>query len=252
MVMPALRKGPDPENWPRPTLEATINVCVEIAKETNWIADRNAALVAMDATFGKRAGEVTSLRKSDVWVEGSELVVQFTITKITKPPRLRCNCGRMNKNSWKFCAECGLSLTDAERVEPVKVNSIRVKRRRIDYPLVPFILKWREQVPDVEPGEKAKFIFPPSSSPGIFHSASSSPLWDKHVSRRTPWQVLNKWAKDYWPHLLRHGLATRFAGQGASEFDLMDWFDWTRYETAKRYIQLGGGERIKKMGQSMA
>jgi integrase len=250
--VPRLLAGPDPKEWPKPTLEQIVGVCSEIAKEGHWLALRNSAMVAMDATFGKRAGEVTSLRRSDVWIEGDELVVQFMITKVAKPPRKRCTCGRVNKNSWGFCVKCGASLEDAEKIPSVKVNSTRVKRRRLDYPLVGFILKWWKEVPEVEAGEAANFIFPPTSSPGIFHTDTSLPLWDKHVTRRTPWQVLHDWASDFWPHLLRHTLATKFSGQGYSEFDLMDWFDWTRYETAKRYVQLGGGERIKKMGQSMA
>jgi integrase len=223
-----------------------IGVCREIQSEGHWLALRNSAIVATDGTFGKRAGEVVSLKKSDVWIEGDEIVVQFTVTKIKKPPRKKCECGRMNKKSWEFCTKCGKSLAEAEVVPSVKVNTTRVKRRRLDYPLLKFLVEWWGKVPN------DAYLFPPSSAPGLFHAETSLPLWDKHLTRRTPWQVLHKWAKDCWPHLLRHTLATKYSGAGFSEFDLMDWFDWTRYETAHRYTQLGGGKRVKEMGQSMA
>ena len=54
-----------------------------------------------------------------------------------------------------------------------------------------------------------------------------------------------------WTHLFRHLLATKFSEEGHDEFDLMDWFDWSRYETAKRYVKLGAGKRIKRMGESL-
>jgi len=44
---------------------------------------------------------------------------------------------------------------------------------------------------------------------------------------------------------------TKSSEEWYDEFDLIDWFDWSRYETAKRYGRLGGGKRFKRMGESL-
>jgi hypothetical protein len=231
-----------------------------MALERTWMADRDAAVIGMVASFGKRAGENVTLTKRDLWQDQGRVFVRFTVTKVAKPVRKRCSCGIVNKASWSYCRGCGASLATAEIVPSQKVNRIRVKSRVETYPMLSFILKWWQQIPDVPAyiGLEAQpmWAFPPARYQG-FLAASSPPDWSRHLDRRGPGNILSHYEKKYglavhwWPHLFRHVLSVKFAEAGNDEFDLMDWFDWERYETAKRYTKLGGGRRIKRMGDSM-
>lgn len=42
-----------------------------------------------------------------------------------------------------------------------------------------------------------------------------------------------------WFHLFRESLATEMAERGATEEDLMHWFDWDRVDTAHTYVKRG-------------
>jgi len=42
-----------------------------------------------------------------------------------------------------------------------------------------------------------------------------------------------------WFHLFRESLATEMAERGATEEDLMHWFDWDRVDTAHSYVKRG-------------
>jgi len=42
-----------------------------------------------------------------------------------------------------------------------------------------------------------------------------------------------------WFHLFRESLATKMAEHGATEEELMHWFDWDRVDTAHEYVKRG-------------
>lgn len=50
---------------------------------------------------------------------------------------------------------------------------------------------------------------------------------------------LRKLTEKAWFHLFRESLATEMAENGASEEQLMHWFDWDRVETAHKYVKRG-------------
>ncbi len=45
--------------------------------------------------------------------------------------------------------------------------------------------------------------------------------------------------------MFTHLLATK-SEEANDEFDLMYWFDWSRYETVKRYVKLGEARESKE------
>jgi hypothetical protein len=50
---------------------------------------------------------------------------------------------------------------------------------------------------------------------------------------------LKKVNKNVWWHLFRESLATEMAERGATEEELMHWFDWSRADTAHQYVKRG-------------
>jgi integrase len=253
--MPRLRLPPEQiEIWPRPNLDDKTKLCAEIWARGDWIAHRDAALVATIAAFGKRSGECSSVKLSDIRTDDERLFVLFHLTKTAVPSKLKCSqCGALNRSRWKFCALCGSSLENAALIPPNRVMIARQKSRLLTYPLCRFIIDWAVELQKFKPKDNTQqtqdiYLFPVASSRG-FESIYSEPVLSQHVRRTRAWDVIHKHRPTWWAHLLRHSLATAFSEDGADEKDLMDWFDWSRYETAHRYIQLGGGKRIKEMGK---
>ena len=62
------------------------------------------------------------------------------------------------------------------------------------------------------------------------------------MSRQHAYRIIKGLNPKAWTHLFRHSLATEMAERGATEEELMSWFDWDRYETAHRYVK--GGPKL--------
>jgi len=92
------------------------------------------------------------------------------------------------------------------------------KRLSKDHYLAPFIIDHVEaiQVPE-------SWIFPGYSG--------------GHIHRYTAWRWLKKISEDLWPHLFRHSLAQLMADSGATAFQIKNFFDWVKLETATNYIR---------------
>lgn len=56
-------------------------------------------------------------------------------------------------------------------------------------------------------------------------------------SRHVAYQMIKKVNPTVYPHLFRTSLATRMAELGATEYELMHWFDWDRSSTAGEYVK---------------
>lgn len=59
------------------------------------------------------------------------------------------------------------------------------------------------------------------------------------VSRQLALYYFKKVNPNGWFHLFRESLATEMAERGASEEQLMHWFDWDRVDTAHEYVKRG-------------
>jgi len=61
-----------------------------------------------------------------------------------------------------------------------------------------------------------------------------------YIYRQYANQILNKISPRISPHLFRHSLATQMAEEGATAYQILNWFDWDRTDTALEYIKRGG------------
>ena len=241
--MPKLRYGNDPKNWPHPDMAKIVKVCETVSQEKDWMGRRDAAILSSPALFGSRASENAVLKRNQVQIGGDRVFVTFTILKLHHNKKVRCLCQRLAKFGWNNCPHCGGSLSGIPPLPQKEEQTDIERQRKTNHPLMPFFIKWVEEVP------LDGVLFPKSSIPGIF-GIDVKPQWERALSRQGIYMIVRKHLNDYWPHLFRHNLATGFSRVGFSETDLMKWFGWTRYETAERYTRLGGGARIKSMGES--
>lgn len=56
------------------------------------------------------------------------------------------------------------------------------------------------------------------------------------MSRQRAYKLIKAINPHIYPHWFRHSLATQLAEEGIDPWQLMNWFDWDRFATAKRYV----------------
>lgn len=96
------------------------------------------------------------------------------------------------------------------------------KRVTLENPYTNFVINWWKQIPD------ETFLFPrPQTKMG-------------HIYRQYAHLVLKEMSPRISSHLFRHSLATQMAEQGATAYELVNWFDWDRTDTALEYIRRSG------------
>ena len=89
-----------------------------------------------------------------------------------------------------------------------------LKRITLKHPLVPYILDYVKVIED-------------------------QTLLFNGMTRQRALYYLKKVNPQAWFHLFRESLATEMAERGATEEQLMHWFDWDRVDTAHEYVKRG-------------
>ena len=119
-----------------------------------------------------------------------------------------------------------------------------MKRGSLSYPLVPFILRWVEKVPQ---------------GGYVFSRAKSGYLWSReiefdfthHINRIRAWCIIDGYDVEGSLHFFRHSLATNLAEDGFDDLELCDWFDWESVQMAKGYTKRAGTKRVdRSQGQT--
>jgi len=112
-----------------------------------------------------------------------------------------------------------------KRGEPGWLETVRkryLKRIILKNPYVPYVLQYVDEISDPN-----AYLFPSKRSKS------------GHLSRNHAYRIVKFLNPKLWLHLFRESLATTYAEQGATEEELMHWFDWDRYETAHDYVKRG-------------
>jgi len=167
-----------------------------------WLA----CLIALCWMFGKRINEYVKLKRQDLWVEGDYLYTRFLVSKKRTP-------------------------------KETPVPHPYLKKIRKDHPGVQYVLSYMNTI-------KEGYLFQRDTEPRIRTIKMKTKTYTYqieggHIHIDTALYYLKKLSKDVWFHLFRESLATRMAEKGASEEELMHWFDWDRVDTAHEYVKRG-------------
>jgi integrase len=173
-----------------------------LAKADPWLA----CLIALCWMFGKRINEYVRLKRDDVWIEGDYLFARFLVSKKHTPK------------------------------EP-PVPHPYLKKIRKDHPGVQYVYDYIGTI-------KQGYLFPAETKSRIRiikmkDKTYTYQIEGGHIHVDTALYYLKKLSKDVWFHLFRESLATRMAEKGATEEELMHWFDWDRVDTAHEYVKRG-------------
>jgi len=117
-----------------------------------------------------------------------------------------------------------------------KIEAFRDFSFRSDEPLVKPMILW--VIHAIE--NKYEWLFP-------------SPYTDKSLTRKWAYQLTEKIGNRLGMEIYPHWFRSQRASQLASEYDfreasLLEWFQWEKWETAKKYAKLGPLGLAKKMG----
>ncbi len=171
--------------------------------------------------------------------------MRFKVEKKKKRDRLRCfSCNIITSVSSQCCRRYGVDLKENGQIIPAtkKINVYR-KKRSLSYPLVPFILRWVERVP------QGGYVFPRAKS-GYLWSREIEFDFTHHVNRIRAWCIIDGYDVKSFPHFFRHSLATNLAEDEFDDLELCDWFDWESVQMAKGYTRRAGTKRVDRIARS--
>ena len=174
-------------------------------------------LIALLWLFGKRISEVLRLKRKDLWFDEHFLYVRFTVLK--------------KKGEYKA------------------VKKITLKNKFTKHVL--------EYVRLIE--EPEAWLFPGFSTNKTVKvkmrlKDGTVKVYEYYraekgvMSRQQAFRILKKLNPTVWFHLFRSSVATRFAYEGATPYELQSWFDWEKLETANKYVRRGSAfiERLSQ------
>ena len=166
-------------------------------------------LIALLWLFGKRIREVLKLKRKDVWARGNSLYVRFHVLK--KKSR-----------------------------EDEAIPKRYLKRITLENPYTKYVLGYVKAIKDPE-----TYLFHGRSKDRVRKVKMKKKVYVYHLknegmmSPEKAWKIIKFLNPKAWCHLFRHSIATQMAEEGATEDELMDWFDWSRSDTAHDYVKRG-------------
>jgi len=202
---------------------STLLNIVETARSIGANSSRNAGFVSCLFECGGRVTETLMLKPS-----------MFSVYKGCTPRLIMVENMPLLKRYKKlsdFLDDKGDRHYKTERI-----NATRDFSFRADEPLVKPMVDWLIYALD----NRYEMLFP-------------SPYTDKPLTRKWAYQLTEKIGNRLGMELYPHWFRSQRASQIASEYDfreasLLEWFQWEKWETAKKYAKLGPLGLAKKMG----
>lgn len=182
-------------------------------------------LVAILWLFGKRISEVIRLKSADLLIynddETNQLIVRFLVLK-------------------------------KESLKDTGVLRLYTKRITLDNPYTKYIMNYMESFTInqwnamIDKWKDTEAFNDPNAAYSDFLDDEIDFLFPRkqcktgHIFREYAWHVLKMVKPDISSHLFRHSLATQMAEEGATAYEMVNWFDWERTDTALEYIRRSG------------
>jgi len=191
-----------------------VDLMLQRAKDL-YMSDRLQCIIALAWLFGKRIKEILTLRREDLWTDDKYLYVRFRVGKKRR------------------------------RTEP-PVPHFYTKKMNLNNPYIPYVTSWLSKV-------HTGYLFPSYTKPRIIkvkakYTDKTGNLVEKeyyykhdggHLSDARLRQLIKEINPNAYWHLFRESLATQMAEHGATEEELMHWFDWSDSRVAHEYVKRG-------------
>jgi len=184
--------------------------------EEKLIVDHNMikCLLCLLYVFGRRLSGILQLKSGDFWTKKGYLYVRFKVLKKARrrdklKPKTRVKRVNM-KGQWKY----------------------------VRY-IVNYVLKLESSDTSLFPGRSrphTQIVKRKDETGKVIRTYEYEIKETGIMSRQRAYKIIKALNPDIYPHWFRHSLATQLAEEGIDPWQLMSWFDWDRFATAKRYI----------------
>jgi len=164
--------------------------------------------------FGRRVSGILKLKRSDFWTKRGYLYVRFIILKKTR---------RVDK------------LKTKTRVKRVHIQ----KQMKYVQHIINYVSKLKSQNDPLFPGYSrpySKIVKRKDQTGKVVKTYMYEDNNEGLMSRQQAYKIIKAINPNVYPHWFRHSLATQLAEEGIDQWQLMNWFDWDRFATAKRYV----------------
>ena len=168
-------------------------------------------LLALLWIFGRRISEILFLKRRNLRVEDSFLVVQFRALKRHTEKNELFEKSIVSDNPYAhYITDYIKDVLDADRY---------------------LFEGWSRQRKIV-----SKAVFPKTGEKRTYYYERKE-CW--FMSPQKVWKIIKFLNPKAYCHLFRHSLATKIARKGFTESQLMAWFDWSTSDVAQGYVEKG-------------
>lgn len=171
-------------------------------------------LVCLLYVFGRRISGVLQLKREDFWTKKGYLYVRFTVLKKARRKE---------------------QLKPRTRVKRINIK----KQRKYTRHIVDYISTFKDPEANLFPGRSRSHVLKvkrKSDKGEILKTYEYNMTAKGLMSRQRAYKIIKALNPNVYPHWFRHSLATQLAEEGIDAWQLMNWFDWDRFGTAKRYV----------------
>lgn len=208
---------------------------------------RSLAILCILKRTGKRRGELASLKRENVKIEGDKLQICFTLEKKKRHFKLCSSCQTENKPtkntaSSRFCKKCGISI----EANPILTNSLETDSLKSIYlsdPLAKHLIDYMRFLGRQEP--KPDFFFPASRD--VFGNTVVI-LQNEGIKGRQIYNLVRALDSKLWPHLFRETVGAEIVKADPTlvgMFKVLTRLDLENLETAGRYVKRYMGDVIE-------
>jgi integrase len=207
---------------------------------------RSLAILCILKRTGKRRGELASLKRENVTVEGDKLQIRFTLEKKKRHFKLCSNCQTEDKPTKNpatslFCKKCGINI-EANPIQTTSLETESLKSIYLADPLAKHITNLQSFLESLD--RKTEYFFPASRD--VFGAVVI--LQDAGVKGRQIYNLVHALNSELWPHLFRDTVGAEIVRADSSLFGLfkvLTRLDLENLETARRYVKRYVGEVIE-------
>ena len=204
---------------------------------------RDKAIISTGWIWFKRAGEILGVKRKDVVLTDTEILVTFHIQKKSKRFKICPVCeakGKTTRSGYraKFCRECKTDI-QYEEVQGEKQDFIKTKRKTLRNYFVKYILEWLEAFDSMELMDPEEAWFFPSFqvvfNSGFFKFYSEKPMTVQNLDA-----ILQKLDFTITSSFFRYFQTERYLSLGYLPHELKEIGDWSSSKMPEIYAERMG------------
>ena len=199
---------------------------------------RDKAIISTFWVWFKRAGEVLGVKRKDVALTDTEILITFHIQKKSKRFKICPVCGTKSGYKANFCRECKTDI-QYEEVQGEKQDFIKTKRKTLRNYFVKYILEWLEEFDSLELMDPEEAWFFPAFqvvfNSGFFKFYSEKPMTVQNLDA-----ILQKLDYTITSSFFRYFQTERYLSLGYLPHELKEIGDWSSSKMPELYAERMG------------